>query len=301
MRFIISVLWVTWSASAALAQSDCPPSGFPLSTLNPMKLQGWKLADADRRQSLALGLLPCLSHPDPALRDGIALDGLSAMMRGKLLTPETLYQVYRIQLVQLQSKVKDADGFSKPFAALALAEVARADRLEPFLEPVDRVNLVNVATEYMRGISDYRGFDTVEGWRHGVAHGADLLMQLALNRAITVEQLDSIVRAAQAQIVAGQSHFYIYGESDRLARPIVFAARRGQLDAAYWQRVVDAVASPAPLASWGDAFDSQTGLARLHNTKSFLRAFLQLATQLNDPEVNALLLKPLNAALLQMP
>ena len=47
------------------------------------------MTDTDRRQALALGLLPCLSHPDPGLHDGLAFDGLSAMLRSKSLTSET--------------------------------------------------------------------------------------------------------------------------------------------------------------------------------------------------------------------
>lgn len=301
LRHVLPGLLIACGACAVAAPSDCPPGAFPLGTLRQLKSQGWTLADTDRRHTLALGLLPCLVHPDPDLRDGLAFEGLSALLRSKLLTTETQYQVYRTQLAQLQSNGTDASGFARPFAALALSEVARADRLQPFLEPADRVTLVNAATAYVRGVSDYRGFISGEGWRHGVAHGADLLMQLALNRAITGEQLDAIVQAAQAQIVPGQSHFYIYGESDRLARPIVYAARRGQRDTAYWQRFVDAVASPAPLATWGDAFTSQPGLAQLHNTKSFLRATLSLVNQLNDPAVTALMAQPLTAALAQLP
>lgn len=301
VRRMLSGLLITCSACAAATQSDCPSAAFPLSTLRQLKSQGWTVADTDRRQALALGLLPCLSHPDPDLRDGLAFDGLSALLRGKLLTSETQYQVYRMQLSQLQSNATDAGGFARPFAALALSEVARADRLQPFLEPGDRGTLVTAATTYVRGVTDYRGFTSGEGWRHGVAHGADLLMQLALNPAITGEQLDAIVQAAQAQIVPTQSHFYIYGESDRLARSIVHAARRGQLDAAYWQRFVDAVASPKPLATWGDAFTSQPGLAQLHNTKSFLRAMLSLVNQLNDPAVTALMAQPLAVALARLP
>jgi hypothetical protein len=269
--------------------------------LRQFKLQGWKATDTGSQQALALGLLPCLSHPDPEIRDGLAFEGLSAMLRGRLLSTETRYQVYRTQLAQLRSNTADADGFARPFAALVLSEVARADRLQPFLDASERTTLVDAAVVYMHGISDYRGFTPDEGWRHGVAHGADLLMQLALNPAMDRDQLAAIAQAARAQTVAGQSHFYIYGESDRLARPIVYAARRGLLEAIYWRHFVEAIAAPQPLARWDDAFASQAGLARLHNTKGFLRAVLALVNQLNDPGVTALLAQPLNAALAQLP
>jgi hypothetical protein len=292
---------IACSACAVLAQSDCPPATFSPGALHQLKSQGWTVADTDSRQTLALGLLACLSHPDPDLRDGLAFDGLSALLRGKLLTTETQRHLFRMLLAQLQSSGTDADGFAKPFAALTLSEVARAQRMQPFLQSEDLDTLVNAATAYVRGITDFRGFITGEGWRHGVAHGADLLMQLALNPAIRAEQLDAIVQAAQAQIVPAQSHFYIYGETDRLARPIVYAARRGQLDTAYWLRFVEAVASSKPLATWGDALGSQAGLARLHNTKGFLRAMQSLVNQLNDPSVNAQLAQPLAAALARLP
>lgn len=301
LRHMLTAWLVGWGACAAAAGSDCPAPGLTVPDLRQFKQQGWKTPDADSQQALARGLLACLSHPDPEIRDGLAFEGLSAMLRGKLLSTETRYQVYRTQLAQLRSNRPDADGFARPFAALVLSELARADRLQPFLDASERTTLVDAAVAYMHGISDYRGFTPGEGWRHGVAHGADLLMQLALNPAIGRDQLAALSEAARAQIVAGQSHFYIHGESDRLARPIVYAARRGLLDAPYWPHFVQAIAAPQPLTRWDDAFTSQAGLARLHNTKGFLRAALSLVNQLNDPGVTALLAQPLNAALAQLP
>lgn len=301
LRNLLISLLLGCGVCAAAAASDCPAAGFAVPDLRQAKLQGWKAADAGRQQALALGLLPCLSHPDPEIRDGLAFEGLSAMLRGKFLSLETRYQVYRTQLAQLGATTADADGFARPFAALVLSEVARTDRLQPFLEASERTTLVNAAVAYMHGITDYRGFTPGEGWRHGVAHGADLLMQLALNPATDRDQLAVIAQAARAQIVAGQSHSYIHGESDRLARPIVFAARRGLLEATYWRQFVAAIAAPEPLTRWDDAFTSQAGLARLHNTKGFLRAALALVNQLNNSGVTALLAQPLNAALAQLP
>ena len=42
----------------------------------------------------------------------------------------------------------------------------------------------------MKSMLDYRGFVPGAGWRRAVAHGADLLMQLALNPAVERTQLD---------------------------------------------------------------------------------------------------------------
>lgn len=264
---------VVWLAVGLVhAHAQCPPAGSTVGDLQQLKAQGWKLADDAQRQTLALALLPCLGDADPALRDGIAFEGLSAWLRGKQLTPATQLAIYQSQMAQLAVASPDAAGFAKPFAALVLSEVARADRLVPVLSPAERAALVATGADYLGQVTDYRGFTAGQGWRHAVAHAADLMLQLALNPAVDANQLRRILTAVQSQIAPPGEHFYIYGEGDRLARPVLYAARRGLLDAGFWKDYLATLASPAPLKSWDDAFTTQSGLARLHNVKAFLRA-----------------------------
>lgn len=293
-------LWVA-SGARAQAQAACPPPPWSLPALQQLKAAQWKLADAPARDALALALVPCLAHANPALRDGISFEGLSAWMRAKQLSVDTLRQLHRALLAQLADTATDQAGFARPFAALVLSELARADRLQAYLSDEERQALVNAAGNYLRGVRDYRGFVPGEGWRHGVAHGADLAMQLALNPAVNAQQLDELVTAVQAQIAPAGEHFYIYGEGERLARPIFYAARRGLLTPQRWEALVQAVASPAPLPSWERAFESQAGLARLHNVKAFLLVLSHNVAGSADPAVQAALGKLLPPALKQLP
>lgn len=283
------------------AQASCPPPDWPIAELRALKSDNWKIADPDGRQTLALALLPCLRDTDPELRDGIAFEALSSLLRGKLLTPESQTLIYQSQIAALDPSLPDAQGFGKPFAALTLSEVARADRLVPFLSNAQRAALVEVGTRYLQGVTDYRGFATGQGWRHGVAHGADLMLQLALNPAVDKTQLERIVRAVQRQVAPAGEHFYIYGEPDRLVRPIIYAANRGLLAPVFWSDWLQTLASPAPLANWELAFQSQAGLARMHNTKAFLRALDAALRQHEDAALNATFATPLAAALKQLP
>ncbi len=285
----------------AAAHAQCPPPAWPLAELQRLKADQWKLADEAQRQALALALLPCLGHADPALRDGLAFEGLSALLRGKQLTAASQRAIYQSQLAQLSAAASDAHGFTKPFAALVLSEVARADRLAPFLSTEERAALLAAGTEYLSSAKDYRGFATGEGWRHAVAHAADLMLQLALNPAIDAAQLQTILRAVQSQVAPPGEHFYIYGEGDRLARPVLFAARRGLLDTSFWSGYIRALASPTPLASWNEAFNSQAGLARLHNAKAFLRALDAGARASEDAAVRAAFDTALPTALKGLP
>ncbi len=270
-------------AGPARAQGTCPPAGWTASELATLKAAKWQLPEAAARDALARALLACLAHPNPALRDGVAFEALSHWLRAKQLSRDTMLVLARSGLAQLKptpmqstqpasptSNAADAGGFAQPFSALMLSEVARADRISPLFTEAERAALVDAAVHYLRGVRDRRGFVAGEGWRHGVAHGADLLMQLALNPAVGQIELQSIVHAVQTQVAPRGAHAYIHGESERLARPVLFALRRGLLGPAVWTAFIGELAAPAPLADWGSAFESAEGLARIHNLKAFL-------------------------------
>lgn len=255
-----------------LAMADCPPAGQDRASLAALKATGFKLEDAAARQALALALVDCLGDPDPALRDGVVYEGLATWLRADALDVATRRALLDRLLSQFGRAAPDPAGFREPFAALVLSEVARTDRISPWLEPEQRADLVEAAARYVEGVSDYRGYDEREGWRHGVAHGADWLMQLALNPALGKPQLDRILRAVASQVAPVAGEAYRYGEPERLARPVLFVLQRGLHDEPEWATWVQGISAPAPLATWADAYGSQAGLARRHNTRFFLLA-----------------------------
>jgi len=295
---LIAVSLITCTCAA---QAACPPAGWDTAALQ--RLRGAKFEDpaAGPRDALARGLLDCLADPRPELRDEIAFEALAAWMRGGALSIETLQALRRELSARLVAP--DPQGFGRPFAALALAEVARVDRIKPYLTADERGQLVDTATVYLRGVSDYRGFDAAQGWRHGVAHGADLLLQLGLNPALSPNQLDAIVQAVASQVAPAGEHFYVYGEPERLARPIVYIAKRaaGPGDTAYWERWLATLAAPAPLPSWDAAFKSQAGLARRHNTQAFMQVLYVTVRESGDATLQQRLLPGLVAALKALP
>lgn len=283
------------------ATSICPPASWTIATLEQLKSRNWKLESADQRNALAIGLLPCLSDTSPALRDGITFEALSSWLRSKQLSTATQQTMFSRLLTQLQSDAPDSAGFARPFAALMLSELARADRLAPFLSVDERNSLVDASVTYLPSVNDYRGFTSGEGWRHGVAHGADLLMQLALNPGLDKRQLERIVTAVQTQVAPANGHSYIFGESERLARPVLYAARRGLLDAAWWRTWVQALASPAPFPTWDAALESRSGLSRLHNTKAFMWALYVNLQESKNEVLLETLLPPVREAVLKLP
>lgn len=250
----------------AQQSSACAPAGYSRARLDALKAAEWAVADDAQRNALALGLAECLGDPDPAVRDGIAFEAITAWGRARALAPETLAALN----ANLQAKLSasDANGFQRPFAALVLSEVARTDRVAPWMSAEQRAALVNASVAYLEGIRDYRGFDEREGWRHGVAHASDLMLQLVLNPNVDRAQLERIRNAIGSQ-VAPQGHSYIYGESERLARPILYMAQRNVFSEEEWTAWFTALAGDQ--ASWGNRwFASNAGLARRHNLTQFV-------------------------------
>lgn len=283
---------ITCAAAPAVAQTRCPPAGYTRAQLDALKGADWALVDDAARNRLALGLAACVGASDPALRDGIAFEGLQHWLRAQQLTPETMRAL--AANLQTQMATPDRQGFRQPFAALILSEVARADRVAPYLDASARTQLLDASLQYFTNVRDYRGFDAHDGWRHGVAHGADLLLQLSVNPAFGKPELERIRDAIETQ-VAPDEHFYIYGESERLARPILYMAQRGLISEEEWT----AWFARFPTAG-EDMFRSQAGLARRHNVNAFLHV-IWLNAKLSENTADDALLSGAEAAIRAMP
>lgn len=254
----------------------CPPAGMSRAALLQLKDAKFVVASAEERNRLAPALLSCLDDPDSAVRDGVVFEAISTWLRGKQLTAETIVALEASLHSTLEGPRDDA-GFRHPFAALILSEVARADRMEPVFSDSTREALVELAASSLMRVDDYRGFDPKDGWRHGVAHGSDLVLQLGLNPKVGADGLKRLMDAIATQVVAKGAHAYTSGEPERLARALVFTHRRGVIDPAYWDGWFAAVARPKPLTGWGAAFRSLDGLAKRHNTIAFLHAVAHTA------------------------
>lgn len=287
-------LTVCLLAAPAFAQ-DCPPAGQTKPSLQALKALQFALPDAAEKQKLADGLLGCLGDPDPELRDGIAYEALTAWMRAGDFDADALRGL-RDKLYALLDG-DDKAGFRKPFAALVLSEVARTDRIKPWMAPEERAAMVDRAAGYVESVRDYRGYIEGEGWRHGVAHGADWLMQLSLNPALERAQYDRILAAVASQVVPEGGHAYVFGEPGRLAQPVMYTAKRGLLSEAEWQ-------------AWFVALEAKVGklkreeyanwLARRHDLMAFYTSLYLSADQSEDKAIQKL--KPaIVAALKQVP
>lgn len=231
-------------------------------------------------------LLACLGDPDPAVRDGFAFTLWSEGLRGGHVSPVSMRHA-NARLQAMLAQPDDAAGFRKSFAALALSEVARADRIAPFLTDDERHLLAASGAAYLRTVTDYRGFVAGEGWRHGVAHGADLLLQLALNPRLSRTDADLLLGAVAAQVAPSAPVYYVHGEPGRLARPILYLAKRTDIDDAAWAAWFETL-HPNTMPRWKNAYADDAGLAAVHNSGAFAQAIYVSASETADPQIKRL-------------
>lgn len=267
-------------ASAHAQSAACPPAGYDRARLEALHAAQFEIADPHERRAFAQAVVACVASPDPFLRDQIAFESLSHMLRAGQLGVST--QTALINDVALRLTSTEPNGVEAPFAALVLSELVRAERLNTHFTDDMRADVLERSLAYFTHVRDYRGFDEHVGWRHGVAHGADLMLQLAVSESTGRDDLIRI-RDAIATQVAPEGHFYIYGESERLARPIIFMARRGLITEAEW------TAYFSQFPGRENVFSSQAGLAWRHNVSAFLNALYMNAMLSGDTADNAIL------------
>ena len=260
------------SINAEKVTTLCLSNTWQKADLVKLKENKFILEDQAEKEALALQLLACLANPDPEIRDGLAFEILSFWLRDAQLSSTIHLKMFEYLTKVLAEKVDDRHGVYQSFSILMLSDVARVDRKAPFLTANQRARLVAVGTEYLSNVRDYRGFSNNIGWRHSIAHSADLMLQLALNPAISKDQLDQILVALASQITAHEQHGYINGEPKRLAIAAVYLFLRKEQSVEDWSNWLNSVIEPSPFKDWQAVYKSEQGLIKLHNAQSFLFA-----------------------------
>lgn len=241
-----------------------------------------------KERQTALKLLSCLGELDPKVRDGIVYEATSTWLRKKLLDQTTIKSMFDYLINTLKQSNQDPLNFTQPFANLVLSEVLRVDRNTPYLLVDERQNAIDVTTAYMRNITDYRGFDEAQGWRHAVAHTADVFLQRSLNQQVSKVQLGQLLDAIKSQVSPKTSHSYIYGEPKRLAMAFIYIVLRGEHSEQELFSYLESVANPAPYADWQSAYSDKKGLAKLHNTRNFIYSIFAISGKSKKPVLKAI-------------
>jgi len=293
MRYLCFCLVLCCGPLWAADSQSCLTTAWDKAALLQLKQQDF-VVNAEQRQQLWSQLPYCLASPDPQLRDDVAFSAFASWLRAGVVGASDARQLLDKLQQDVQQHRQDDAGVYLPFALLVMSELVRLDRVQPYLTAEQRQQVLDTVQQYLQQLTDYRGFDQQVGWRHAVAHSADVLMQLALNPALQRQQMLQVLTIVRLQLRPQARHFYIYGEPQRLARPVLYLMVRPELRSEDWQQWLAGVMDASAFGGWAAAMQSQAGLAARHNSLAFVSALYLSMAKSQQPQ-----LQPIKPMLLE--
>jgi len=176
----------------------------------------WKLVE---------DMLPYIGHEDPRIRDGIIYECL-AMISGRLSKEErvklsSLYLSAEYLFYDVENKEKTSV-LTRSFTLLQLVVLLYYHNQEALLDEEFVANIACALVDYLDKEQILEGYDPVLGWKHTLAHSADVLGQLLLSKEIRDVDKENLLDQFLLKVQVGE-YSYGHNEDER----IVDALERG--------------------------------------------------------------------------
>jgi uncharacterized protein DUF2785 len=213
VRFAMACLLVPLSASALASDPD---RAFWMT----VKAGDFRAPPDSQVGSLTMKAAELLNSTDPAVRDGIGYEAISAWVyRDERLKPTELAALREKLAGMARAGLGEPESdrtFGRSFALLCLSVLAAEDLRKPFMDNESFAALLSLGLESLAREQDLRGFVPGKGWVHATAHAADLLKFLARSPRLSSADSTRIVEQI-ADRVRTAGHVFVWGEDVRLA------------------------------------------------------------------------------------
>jgi len=235
----------------------------------------------DRRlDDLTAELVSMLGDPDPRRRDGLAYPVLATWISNGVYDDLLVWLGDGIT-VGLRHRLGangDDTVLRRSFSALILAEVVRHDNEMQLLGSDAVLRWGDRATSWFVREQDLRGWVPGRGWAHAVAHGADLLGQLARSRHFGPMELTVLLDVVADRLLEPTSYVWRHGEEDRLAYAVMIVLHRNLVSFPVLEAWVSRLGAAMRRKPARGQASAEWPTASTANTTAFLRALhVQLA------------------------
>ncbi len=177
---------------------------------------------------LTAELTTMLGSTDPVERDEIAYPILSAWI-GEGVYDDLLAGLgdgMAAGLTQGLGEVGTHSVFRRSFSALVLAACVHRDNTQSLLPGGKLLEWGDRASGWLVRERDLRGFVPGQGWAHAVAHGADVLDELAASPHFRLNELTVLLDVIADRVLGPAEAVWTSGEPDRLAAAAMSVFRR---------------------------------------------------------------------------
>ncbi|TAJ15439.1 MAG: DUF2785 domain-containing protein [Planctomycetota bacterium] len=287
MRALLLVCLSLGACACASARS-----GHSLAWWEAQREQKFPAPAASELPALVDELVAELGNPDPAWREHVAIDGLTAWAyRAPVLDAAARGALVARLCANLRHGIGEVDGdrvLERSFSALLLSTLAAADNQQAFLSATEHDALCAAALAYLRDEHDVRGYDERVGWRHSVAHTADLLKFLARSPQLSLDEQRAFVDALRAKLRAPSTGVLAWGEPERIAKALLSIVRRADFDRAAFDAWTSSLPSEAQ-ALWEREPLDVRGFRALQNQRDVLTALASLLAGVEGENARAAL------------
>jgi hypothetical protein len=242
---------------------------------------------------LTMEMAAHIGSPDPELRDDLVYDILANWITADHLDSGQLKQLLDVCLdgSHLFYRIGESETdsvFTRSFSALAIALIIEAHRRHAFLSRDELRPARDRIEDYLLRERDLRGYVDGKGWAHAVAHGADMLDELA--RCSGLSEPEDLMRILSVIKTLAETNYYacIHEEDERLVTAVISVLDRKIL-------------ADQAIIGWLESFPDTRKIGKYPddlylraNVKSFLRSLYLRLSKLDD---NASLLVPLKEKL----
>lgn len=177
---------------------------------------------------LTAELTTLLGSTDPVERDEIAYPILATWIMAGVYDDllAGLGDGMAAGLTQGLGDVGTTSVFRRSFSALVLAVCVNRDNAASLLPGGKLLEWGDLTSGWLVRERDARGFVPGQGWAHAIAHGADVLDELAGSPHFRLNELTVLLDVIADRVLEPTTAVFTAGEPDRLARAAMSVFRR---------------------------------------------------------------------------
>lgn len=202
--------------------------------LTQIKKDNYVINGKNLYYSYGLYMLKHIGSTDATLRDELIYDVFAKWVNQNRFSTKQIQTFLEIciddqHLMKCVGNKNDDTVFTRTFSALIIALILYSNNQKRFLSDNVVVEMKNIMIEYYTKELDLRGYIENKGWAHSVAHGADVIDELAQSTALEKEDLKKLLMIFQFKICQGK-YVYIDGEPDRISVAVRSIFIRNEID-----------------------------------------------------------------------
>lgn len=205
-------------------------NGIPMKAIKLKKIlmgikSGGRTWEEESKDCIVKSMIEHIGTTDSELRDNLIYSSFYQLIREKnQVELELLNELLELCLSDLLFKGIGENGtdtvFTRSFTTLLIALILYRDNEDNFLSQDMMLKIKVKLIDYINLEKDLRGYISVKGWAHSIAHVTDAVEELVKSPKIDRKYYLEILKVLWSKVLVSTS-VYIHNEDERILIPIL--------------------------------------------------------------------------------